>query len=44
MLELWFIFCVPQLVVLVWQALQSIAAPFNNCASGIWLPGFAKAP
>ena len=35
---------VSQLVVLLWQALQSMAAPPVNCASGIWLVGLAKAP
>jgi hypothetical protein len=35
---------VSQLVVLLWHALQSSAAPPVNCASGIWLAGFANAP
>jgi hypothetical protein len=45
MVALWFIFSLSQLVVLLWQALQSIVAPPINCvASGIWLAGLAKAP
>lgn len=43
--ELWFILSVSQLVVLLWQALQSMVAPPNSCvASGIWLAGLARAP
>ena len=43
-LLLWFIVIEPQVVVLVWQALQSIAAPLSSCTSGIWFVGFASAP
>jgi hypothetical protein len=44
MVELWFMRSVSQLVVLLWQALQSIAEPPINCASGMWLLGLANAP
>jgi hypothetical protein len=44
MVEVWFMRSVSQLVVLLWQELQSSAAPPVNCASGTWLAGFARAP
>ena len=44
-LPLWFMVIVPQVVVLLWQALQSIAAPLSSwVASGMWLVGLASAP
>lgn len=30
--------------MLLWQLLQSMDDPFNNCASGMWFPGLAIAP
>ena len=44
MVELWFMRSVIQLVVLLWQALQSMDAPPVSWASGMWLLGFANAP